>query len=58
MPKVGIQLLVISYLLPESFVLASAKILLLVSLLFVAVLVNPFDPYPPLNFELFIILVC
>ena len=33
-PKVGIQLLLISYLLPESFVLATARTLLLVSLLF------------------------
>ena len=36
MPKVGIKLLLISYLLPESFVLATARILVLVSLLFVA----------------------
>ena len=36
-PKVGIQLLLTSYLLPESFVLASAMISLFVSLLFVAV---------------------
>ena len=43
-PKVGIKHLLICYLLPESFVLASARILLLVSFLFVAV-VNPFDSY-------------
>ena len=36
-PKVGIKLLLISYLLPESFGHASAMILLLVSLLFVDV---------------------
>ena len=36
-PKLGIQLLLISYLWPESFVLASATILLLVFLLFIAV---------------------
>ena len=36
-PKVGIKLLLISYFLPESFVLASARIIFLVSLLFVAV---------------------
>jgi len=36
MPKVGIQLLLISYLLPEPFELASARILLFVSLLFAA----------------------
>ena len=34
-----------------------AKILFLVSLLFGA-LVDPFDPYSPLNFKFFIILVC
>ena len=46
MPKVGIKLTLISYLLPEIFVLASAKILFLVSLLFAAAYtVNPFDPY-------------
>ena len=51
MPKVGIQLLLIRYLLPESFVLASARILLL---LFVAVAIaNPFDPNSPLNFQYF-----
>ena len=44
-PKVGIQLLLISYLLLESFVLASARILLLVSLLFCCCIVNTFDPY-------------
>ena len=47
MPKVGIKLLLISYPLPESFALASAS--------FIA-LMNPFDPYSLLNFQLFIIL--
>ena len=37
MPKEGIKLLLISFLLPESFLLASARILFLVSLHFVAV---------------------
>ena len=36
-PKVGIRLVLISYLLSESFVLAKTQILFLVSLLFVAV---------------------
>ena len=45
-PKVGIQLLLISYLLRESFVLASAGVLLLVSLLFVAVEGTPSIPTP------------
>ena len=48
-PKVGITLLLISYLLPEYFVLASIRMLLLVSFLFVAVVI-PFDSYSPLNF--------
>ena len=45
-PKVRIKLLLISYLLAESFVFASASILLLVPF---AVL-DLFDPYSPLNF--------
>ena len=40
MPKVGIKLILISY----PFMLATARILLLVSFLFVAVAI-PFDPY-------------
>ena len=44
MPKVGIKFLLISYLSPESFVLASARILFLVPYF----LMNPFDPYSPL----------
>ena len=57
-PKVGnikdYKLLLISYFLPESFLLASSRILFLVSLLFCCI-VNPFDPYSPLNFNFFII---
>ena len=41
MPKVVIELLLTSYLLPESFMLANARILLFD---FIAV-VNPFNPY-------------
>ena len=44
--KVGIKL---NYLLPESSVFTRAKILFLVSLLFVALL-DPFDPYSPFKF--------
>ena len=47
----------INYLLPESFVFTCARILFLVSLLFVALL-DPFDPYSPFKFLLFINLVC
>ena len=50
MPKVGIKLVEFSCLLPESFAFASARILVLVSFLFVAV-VNPFDPCLPLIFK-------
>ena len=53
-PKVGIKLLY--YLLPESLV-THARILFLVSLLFVALL-DPFDPYSPFKFLIFINLVC
>ena len=57
-PKVGIQLLLISYLLPEPFVLATARIVLLVSLLFVAVLYSePLRSLLPIKFPIFIILV-
>ena len=55
-PKVGIKLLLISHLLPESFVSTRARLLLLASFLFVA-LVNPFNPYSPLNSYFFAILV-
>ena len=46
---------VINYLLPESIVFTCARILFLVSLLFVALL-DPFDPYSPLNFYFLFIL--
>ena len=55
-PKVGIKLF-INYLLPESLVFTCARILFLVSLLFVA-LFDPFDPYSPFKFLIFINLVC
>ena len=45
------------YLLPESLVFTSDRILLLVSLLFVALL-DPFDPYSSFKFLIFIHLVC
>ena len=40
----------ISYLLPESIVLASARIS---TLTFCCCIVDPFDPYSPINFKLF-----
>ena len=49
-PKVGIKLLY--YPLPESLVFTRARILFLVSLLFVA-LFDPFDPYSPFKFLIF-----
>ena len=55
-PKEGIQLLLISYLLPESFVLASTRILHCF-LTFYCCIVNPFDPYSLLNYQFFIFLV-
>ena len=42
----------INYLLPESLVFTCARILFLVSLLFVAQL-DPFDPYLPFKFLIF-----
>ena len=47
----------INYLLPESLVLTGARILFLVSLLCCSI-VDPYDPYSPLNFLFFSILVC
>ena len=46
----------VNYLLPESLVFTCARILFLVSLLFVALL-DPFDPYSPFKFLFFINLV-
>ena len=53
MTKVGIKCLLISYFLPESLLLASARISLFVSFIFIAV-VNLFDP--SLNLIFFAIL--
>ena len=55
-PKVGIKKTFINYQLPESFMFTCVRILFLVSLLFVALL-DPFDPYSPFKFLLFINLV-
>ena len=46
MPKVGIKLLLISYFIPESFVLD----LIPCFLTFYCCIVNPSDPNSPLNF--------
>ena len=52
-PKVGIKLLfIVNYPLPESLVFTRARILFLVSLLFVALL-DPFDPCSPFKFLIF-----
>ena len=49
MPKVGIKLLLISYFQPESFVPATARILLLT---FCCYIVNHFEPFKFLNSNL------
>ena len=54
LPKVGIKL--IRFLL-KSLVFTHARILFLVSLLFVALL-GTFDPYSPFKFLIFIFLIC
>ena len=51
-PRVGIKLLYVNYLLPESLVFTCARILFFSSLLFVALL-DPFDPYSPFKFLIF-----